>query len=132
MSAFKQAKVHARQLRQKLSPPEVRFWLRVRERVAGQPVFRRQHPFGPYVLDFYCPKARLAIEIDGLGHDMGDRPRRDMRRDAWLKQHGVTVFRVPASDLLQNFDDTADAIVRMAADMCLRPVRDRESVRPED
>jgi very-short-patch-repair endonuclease len=41
------------------------------------PVFRRQHPIGRYVLDFYCAGARLAVEIDGLSHDLGDRPQRD-------------------------------------------------------
>ena len=36
------------------------------------PVFRRQHPLGRYVIDFYCATARLAVEVDGIGHDMGD------------------------------------------------------------
>src|SRR5579862_1871331 len=73
---------NARNLRRKLSPPEARLWTRLRERVPGRPVFRRQHPIGPYVLDFYCAKARLAVEIDGASHDMGDRPQRDIRRNA--------------------------------------------------
>jgi very-short-patch-repair endonuclease len=55
----------ARQFRRNLSPPEVRLWTRLRERKPGAPVFRRQHPIGRYVLDFYCAKARLAVEIDG-------------------------------------------------------------------
>jgi very-short-patch-repair endonuclease len=105
----------ARKLRRTLSAPEVRLWARLRERVPGKPVFRRQHPIGPYVLDFYCPKARLAIELDGASHDMGDRPQRDMRRDAWLKAHSITVVRIPASEVLQDMDEAADAIVRMAA-----------------
>ena len=57
---------------------------------AEQPVFRRQHPIGPYVIDFYCAKAWLAIEIDGMSHDMGDRPYSDAQRDAWLRERGVT------------------------------------------
>jgi very-short-patch-repair endonuclease len=71
---------------------------------------------GCYVLDFYCAKARLAIELDGASHDMGDRPRRDMRRDAWLKQRGVTVVHISAGELTRQIDEAADAIVRMAAD----------------
>ena len=47
-------------------------------------------------LDFFCAKARLAVEIDGVSHDMGDRPRRDIRRDAWLEARGVTVMRIAA------------------------------------
>jgi very-short-patch-repair endonuclease len=71
---------------------------------------------GPYVLDFYCAKARLAIEIDGASHDMGDHPQRDIERDAWLRKHRVTVVRIPAKDLTRDIDEAADAIVRMAAE----------------
>ena len=60
---------NARRLRRALSPPEA-------------PAFRRQHPIGPCVLDFYCAKARLAVELDGMSHDIGDRPQRDIRREA--------------------------------------------------
>jgi very-short-patch-repair endonuclease len=88
----------------------------LRQRAPGKPVFRRQHPIGPYVLDFYCAKAHLAVEIDGISHDMADRPERDERRDIWLKKRGVTVVRIPAADLSHGLDETADAIVRMAAE----------------
>jgi very-short-patch-repair endonuclease len=106
---------NARRLRRELSPPEARLWSRLRQRAHGLPTFRRQHPIGPYVLDFYCAKARLAIEIDGMSHDVGDRPERDLRRDAWLRAHGVTVKRISAGELTRNFDETVVAIVRMAA-----------------
>ncbi len=89
----------AQELRRTLSPPEVLLWSRLRQRAPGKPVFRRQHPIGPYVLDFYCAKARLAVELDGMSHDMGDRSERDRRRDAWLKTHGITVLRIPVGDL---------------------------------
>ncbi len=105
----------ARRLRRALSPPEARLWSRLRQRAPGSPVFRRQHPIGPYVLDFYCAKARLAIEIDGMRHDVGDRPERDIRRDAWLKAHGVTVMRIAATEVTSAVDETADGVVRMAA-----------------
>jgi very-short-patch-repair endonuclease len=107
---------NAQRLRRALSVPEARLWNRLRTRAPGKPVFRRQHPIGPYVLDFYCAKARLAIEIDGMSHDMGDRPQRDMRRDAWLEKRGVTVVRIAATDLTKQIDEAADAIVRMAAE----------------
>ena len=106
----------AQKLRRRLSVPEARLWNRLRTRLPGQPIFRRQHPIGPYVLDFYCPKAHLAIEIDGISHDMGDRPRHDEQRDAWLKKHGVTVMRIPATELSRNTDAAADAIVRLATE----------------
>jgi very-short-patch-repair endonuclease len=108
---------NAQHLRRALSPPEARLWNRLRRRGPGLPVFRRQHPIGPYVLDFYCAKARLAVEIDGVSHDMGDRLQRDIRRDSWLKARGVTVIRITAGELTRNIDDMADAIVGMAAQM---------------
>jgi very-short-patch-repair endonuclease len=108
---------NAQRLRRTLSAPEARLWSRLRERAPGKPVFRRQHPIGRYVLDFYCAKARLAVEIDGVGHDMGDRPQRDIRRDAWLATRGVTVMRIAASELQYRIDEAADAIVRMAAEV---------------
>jgi very-short-patch-repair endonuclease len=85
-------------------------------RAEGQPVFRRQHPIGPFVLDFYCAKARLAVELDGVSHDMADGPARDMRRDAWLEKRGITVVRIPVSQLPQDIDIATDAIVRMATE----------------
>jgi very-short-patch-repair endonuclease len=97
-----------------LTVPEARLWNRLRQRAQGKPVFRRPHPIGPYVIDFYCAKAKLAIEIDGVNHDMGDRPQRDERRDAWLKARGVTVVRIPGTELSHGIDDIADAIVRLA------------------
>jgi very-short-patch-repair endonuclease len=78
-------------------------------------VFRRQHPIGPYVVDFYCATARLAIEIDGISHDMGTRPARDTDRDAWLAARGVTVLCIPARELTRRMDELADAIIQMAA-----------------
>ena len=84
----------ARRLRRNLSRPEARLWIRLRERKPGAPVFRRQHPLGPYGLDFYCAVARLAVEIDGISHDLGDHPQRDLSGDAWLKGRGLTVMRI--------------------------------------
>jgi len=85
MRAPSQSIANARRLRRSLSPPEARLWSRLRERALGTPVFRRQHPIGPYVLDFYCAKARLAVEIDGMSHDVAHGPQRDAQKDAWLR-----------------------------------------------
>jgi very-short-patch-repair endonuclease len=116
MRAPKKTIGRAQSLRRRMSVPEARLWNRLRWREAGKPVFRRQHPMGPYVLDFYCAKANLAVEIDGMSHDMGDRPWRDERRDAWLKKRSVTVVRISARELMRSVDEAADAIVRMVAE----------------
>ena len=106
---------NARRLRRNLSPPEALLWSRLRARVPEMPIFRCQHPIGPYVLDFNCAKARLAIEIDGMSHDVADRPQRDIRRDAWLEAEGLTVMRIAARDVMRSLDDIVDRIVRTAA-----------------
>ena len=111
---------NARRLRRALSPPEARLWSRLRIRTAERPTFRRQHPIGPYVLDFYCAKARLAIEIDGLSHDVGERPERDERRSAWLDRQGVTVMRMSAGDVMGDLNEAEDSILRMALSLSKR------------
>ncbi|SEI64089.1 Very-short-patch-repair endonuclease [Sphingobium sp. AP50] len=93
----------ARKLRRALSPPEVALWQWLRSRPDGFK-FRRQHLAGPYILDFYCPSARLAIEVDGGGHDIAEQIARDARRDGWLQAQGLRVLRVRAVDIFRDFD----------------------------
>ena len=93
----------ARKLRRKMTLPEVILWRILRTRPNGMK-FRRQHPSGPFVLDFFCSDARLAIEVDGEAHSRGDRPEKDVKRDAWLRRAGVATLRIPAVDLLKDSD----------------------------
>jgi very-short-patch-repair endonuclease len=58
----------ARAMRKAMTEPEVMLWSRLRGRGPDRPTFRRQHPFGSMILDFYCPAARLAVEVDGATH----------------------------------------------------------------
>jgi len=53
---------------------------------------RRQHPIGPYVVDFYCAGAKLAVEIDGIAHDMDDGPEHDAKRDEFLREQGIATL----------------------------------------
>jgi len=108
----------ARRLRQAMSLPEVLLWRALRERPGGLK-FRRQHPAGSYIFDFYCADARLAIEIDGEAHSRGDRPARDAARDAWILNAGIQTFRVPAEDLLRDIESVLRAI--LAAALARRP-----------
>ena len=103
----------ARRLRAEMSLPEVLLWQRLRGRKGGAR-FRRQHPAGNYVLDFYCHEARLVIEIDGISHTMGNRPQRDQARDAELTVKGLHVVRIAASDVLGDPDGIAQSITAMA------------------
>ncbi len=106
---------NAKRLRQQMTPPEIALWLALRRNCAGLR-FRRQHPAGDYVLDFYCAPAKLVIEIDGEAHNRGDRPARDKTRDAWLGSRGLQVLRYPAGDVLSNLDGVVRQIRIIAAE----------------
>ncbi|MCB2061809.1 MAG: endonuclease domain-containing protein [Novosphingobium sp.] len=101
----------ARSLRRNMTLPEVLLWRVLRKEPQGIK-FRRQHPVGPFVIDFYCPRAKLGIEIDGKPHDMGNRPERDEVRTQLLAQRGIALLRIPAPDVLKSVPDVAEAIVR--------------------
>ncbi len=103
----------ARKLRKTMSLPEAVLWRELRQRPFGLK-FRRQHGTGAYVLDFYCSDARLAIEIDGIAHDMGSRPLRDDLRGAWLREHEIETLRIPASEVLKDAVGAAEAITNFA------------------
>ncbi|WP_338056856.1 endonuclease domain-containing protein [Sphingomonas panacis] len=96
-----------------MTPPEIALWRALRKNDDGLR-FRKQHPAGDYVLDFYCAPARLAIEVDGEVHGRGDRPARDVVRDAWLAAQGVTVVRYPAREVLSELDSVVRQIVAVA------------------
>jgi len=98
-----------------MTPPETRLWVRIRRRDDGCPAFRRQHPVGPYILDFFCREAALAVEIDGWAHGVGDQPRHDARRDAWLVARGIDVLRIEAAEVMRDPDDVADGVKRLAS-----------------
>jgi very-short-patch-repair endonuclease len=93
---------NARRLRRSLTLPEALLWEQLRRGRLEGLRFRRQHAVGPYVLDFYCAKARLAIEVDGTHHDSRHQMRHDNRRDGWLSSEGVCVLRIAASDILDD------------------------------
>ncbi|MDE8654013.1 endonuclease domain-containing protein [Novosphingobium album (ex Liu et al. 2023)] len=104
----------ARKLRRAMSLPEGLLWRELRQRPHGLK-FRRQHPSGAYVLDFYCSDARLAIEVDGAAHDFGDRPLRDEVRDAWFARAGIATLRIPAKAVLDDLERVLALILAEAA-----------------
>ena len=64
--------------------------------------FRRQHPAGPYVLDFACLDARVAVEVDGEAHGLEANPAHDEARDEWLIAQGYRTIRIPAREVLSD------------------------------
>jgi len=100
----------ARALRRVMTLPEVLLWRALRARPGGLK-FRRQHPAGPYVIDFYCEAALMGIEVDGIAHGMGNNPERDVARDAWLAGAGISILRIPAGQVLRSLEDVVSYIV---------------------
>ena len=100
----------ARLLRKKATAPERILWRHLRNRNFAGYKFRRQHPFGVYVLDFYCPNAKLAIELDGAGHNYRAGQIRDRERSKFLTRHGVVVLRFWNHQVRQELDSVLRAI----------------------
>jgi very-short-patch-repair endonuclease len=101
----------AQQLRKTMSKPERLLWWAVRRQQTGHR-FRRQHPAGPYVLDFYCDSIGLCVEVDGDQHDFCTR--HDRFRDEWLARHGIVTLRVRADEVLTNLRGVVDFIIMEA------------------
>ncbi len=100
----------ARRLRRNLSLPEGLLWRQLRRKPQGVK-FRRQHPVGPYVIDFYCPAIKTGFEVDGFAHDTGNRPEHDARRASFLESQGIRLERIPAAQVLAGAEGLAEAIV---------------------
>ncbi|MEM7222130.1 MAG: endonuclease domain-containing protein [Pseudomonadota bacterium] len=99
----------SRYLRRRSTDAEKLLWRRLRDRQLGGAKFRRQHPMGPYIVDFYCSAARLVIELDGGQHalDAG----RDTERDHWLQSRGCRVLRFWNNEVLGNLDGVLQRIL---------------------
>ena len=105
----------ARRARRGMSLPEVLLWQRLKGAPEGVR-FRKQHPIGAYRADFYCAAAKLVVELDGIAHDMGERPARDVARTQALTEQGYQVVRIPATEVLRDPDGAAASILAYAAD----------------
>jgi very-short-patch-repair endonuclease len=114
MEANHEVRDFARSLRRKLTLPEGLLWRAIKGGKVDGLKFRKQHPIGPYVLDFYCHGASLCVEVDGASHGFGNRPELDARRDGWLAAKGIRTLRISASLVLDEVDDAVRMIVDVA------------------
>ena len=90
----------SRKLRRRMTRAEVLLWTRLRSRQLGVG-FRRQRPIGSYVVDFFCSRLDLAIEVDGATHD--EKRFSDEKRDEYMSRIGITVLRFSDDKVL--FDE---------------------------
>ena len=98
----------AQKLRKEMTKEEKRLWYNF---LKDYPVhFKRQVTCGSYILDFYCPKARLAIELDGFYHKICEVAENDMIRTEYLNSMGIFVIRFPNRDVWQKFNSVCKQI----------------------
>jgi very-short-patch-repair endonuclease len=105
----------ARRLRRDASDAEAKLWLTVKDRRLQGLKFRRQHPWGPYTLDFYCAEAGLVVEVDG-GQHAELTAERDAVRTERLERQGLLVLRFWNNDVLQNLDGCLERIAEVASE----------------
>jgi len=103
---------NSRSLRRSLTLAEGKLWRLLRNRRLIMAKFRRQHVIGNYILDFFCSEADLAVEVDGGQHALPEQVEYDRRRDAFLKERGVTVLRFWCNDVMKNTNGVLEEIIK--------------------
>jgi len=100
----------SRELRKNLTKEESRLWSKLREKQLNNLLFYRQKPLGGYIVDFYCPKAKLVIELDGSQHFTSDVKEYDKVRDLFLADMGLTVLRFTNNSVLNDVESVIEEI----------------------
>jgi len=100
-----------RTLRRNMPPAETILWSQLRGKRLEGCKFRRQYSIGPYIVDFYSPHLRLAIEIDGESHFVDGALQRDQVRQAFIESAGVTVLRFTNQDIYDRLEGVIDKIL---------------------
>jgi very-short-patch-repair endonuclease len=93
-----------KELRNALTPAEAFLWTQLKKRQLSGKKFRRQYSVGPYILDFFCPEARLAVELDGAPHFSLIGQELDAKRDLYLKEKETLVLRFENRDVFENLE----------------------------
>jgi len=106
----KKLKVLSQHLRNNMTDAENMLWLKLRrEQLKGYP-FYRQKIIGGYIVDFYCPKANLVIELDGGQHYSETGQEKDRTRDNVLREMGIKVLRFSDRDVFENIGGVMEGI----------------------
>ena len=98
-------------LRNEATSAERELWMKLKQRSLGGYKFRRQHSVGPYILDFYCPEARLCVELDGESHLKENAIAYDKERSAYLSRLNIQVLRFLNTDVYENIDAVCENIL---------------------
>ncbi len=101
----------ARELRKSMTDAERKLWAKLRGKALDDYRFRRQQPIGPYIVDFYCSRKNLVVELDGGQHD-DLCAEHDRKRTLWLEARGYRVMRFWNTDVMRNLDGVLDELSR--------------------
>jgi very-short-patch-repair endonuclease len=104
----KRLKEVARELRKNMTDSETFLWAKIRRKRLKGYQFYRQKNIGDYIVDFYCPAAKLIIEIDGGQHYLEAENKKDNVRDRYLTRLGFTVLRFSAREVFKNINETVE------------------------
>ncbi len=106
----KDLKLYSRELRKQMTDAERLLWRKIRKRQIKDLQFYRQRPIGDHIVDFYCPKAKLIVEIDGGQHYEISNEKKDKIRDRGFKSSGLKVLRFQNIDILKNINSVVRKI----------------------
>ena len=105
-------KSKARTLRANMTDSERVLWSRLRGKQIMGVLFYRQKPIGNYIVDFYAPKAKVVVEVDGSQHQASNQADMDVQRDAYLVNHGLIVLRFNNLQVLTELDGVMEVIYK--------------------
>ena len=106
----KEIKGLRRNLRNNMTPAEVALWLKLKAGKLDDYAWRRQFSVGNFILDFYCPKCKLCVELDGNDHFTMQGDTRDLERTEFLNSCGIRVLRFENNDVWNNIEGVLDVI----------------------
>ncbi len=112
----------ARKLRKADTWAEQLLWGWLRDRRFSAYKFRRQHPMGPHILDFFCNEAKIDIELDGFQHGHPEHAQADAERDRWLEERGIKVLRYWNGRLRREKQVVRDAIWQVLQERAPKPL----------
>jgi very-short-patch-repair endonuclease len=113
---IEQLKIIRRKLRKDLTPAEKIFWYKIRDTLV-QYRFRRQHSIGQYVVDFYCAKLKLIIEIDGDSHTDEKQIIIDQQRNAYFEKLNLSTIRYNNRDIVNNMSGVFDDLMKKISNL---------------
>jgi very-short-patch-repair endonuclease len=122
MLAYKRhLKPKARDLRKKMTDSEMKLWSKLRRKQVLEVQFYRQKPLGPYIVDFYAPRANLVIEVDGSQHCLPQAQGYEQERNRYLQKQGLTVLHFNSREVLMEIDDVMKVIFEKVSEQLNPP-----------